>query len=124
MAATQILDLEAFPAGADLSTKQFHAVKFNGDGALVTAGDGDDILGILEDKPKSGEQATVSIAGRPKAKLGGNVAPGALLAVNANAQLITAAAGKRIVARAMESGAAGEIIQVQPINPGAIVPTP
>lgn len=124
MAATQISDLESFPAGADLSGKQFHAVKFNGSAALVAAGDGDDILGILEDKPKQGEPGTVALAGRPKAKLGGTVAAGDRLAVNANAQFIVATAGKRIVAKAMEAGASGEIIQVKIIDAGAIVPTP
>lgn len=122
MAATQISDLEAFPAGADLSAKQFHAVKFNGSAALVLAGDGDDIVGILEDKPKQGEQGTVALAGRPKAKLGGTVAAGDRLAVNANGQLIVATTGKRIVAKAMEAGANGEIIQVKIIDAGAIVP--
>lgn len=122
MATTQITDLEAFPAGADLSTNQFCAVKFNGAASLVLAGAGEDILGILEDKPKLGQSGTVSLAGRPKAKLGGTVVAGAYLAVDGSAHLVTAASGNFIVAKAMEAGASGEIIQIKLIAAGAKVP--
>lgn len=104
--------LVGISASADLSAKQFCAVKFSGDKTVTFAGAGEKSCGILQDKPVSGEACNVAKGGISKAKIGGNVAAGANLMSDAAGVLITATSGNHVVAVALEAGVSGDIISV------------
>lgn len=57
-----------FVAGEDLSGKQYYAVKQGSNEKEVVAADtaNEDVIGVLQNKPASGEEAEVLIAGRTK----------------------------------------------------------
>jgi hypothetical protein len=78
-------------AGADLSGQQYKPVALAG----VLAGSADGIFGILQNKPATGEHATVRVTGLSKLYLGCSLGTGALfMQSNANSgQIALAASG-------------------------------
>ena len=74
-----IRDFEkTFESAADLTDKQFHFVKLDGDGKVELAdGSNDKIIGVLQNKPDNGEAALVRFLGTTKVKCGGTVGVGA-----------------------------------------------
>lgn len=77
-------------AGADLNTgggtgAQFKAIKVGGTIAANNA----ETIGLLQNKPKSGEDATVGFFGHMKGVAGAAVAAGALLKVTTSGYLTT-----------------------------------
>lgn len=96
-------------AGADLSAKQFYAVKINSSGQIVLAGAGENAIGILQDEPASGQVGNVMVLGESMAIYGGTVTAGQNLAVDAAGKLVTAGGSAAVVALAKEGGAAGEV---------------
>lgn len=56
-----------FVAGADLSTKQYTFVKLNSSGQVVAAAAATDVpIGVLQNNPTSGAEASVTIVGGTK----------------------------------------------------------
>jgi len=56
-----------FVAGADLSTKQYTFVKLNSSGQVIAAAAATDIpIGVLQNNPTSGQEASVTIVGGTK----------------------------------------------------------
>lgn len=92
-------------AGADLSAKQFYGVKVNSSGQAVLAALGEMCIGILQNKPASGEPATVAIAGKSKAIFGASTAIGLAVKTDANGKFIAASAG---VVNTSDAGAASD----------------
>jgi hypothetical protein len=75
----------SFEAGADLSALQYHFVKLNSSGQVIAvAAITDTTIGILQNKPKSGEAATVWMAGISKLRASAGIAAGALVGPSAN----------------------------------------
>lgn len=100
-------------AGADLSAKQFHGVKQNSAGAVISASvAGEVILGVLQDKPASGAEANVASVGISKLVAGGVVSINDKLMVNASGRfVVSSGSNAAVVALAMSAAAAdGEII--------------
>jgi hypothetical protein len=82
-------------AAADLSAKQYYAVKIDSNGLAALAAAGEPAVGILQNKPTAGQSATIWTFGpRTKAVAGGTIAAGALVASDANGKLVTATTGK------------------------------
>lgn len=106
-------------AAADLSAKQYYAVKVDSAGKGALAGAGERAAGILQNVPESGKSGTVMVFGISKAVYGATVAAGAALMVNASGQLITATAGNFIVGTALEAGAVNEVHNVL-LQPNAL----
>ncbi len=105
-----LCNIPGLKAGADLSTKQFFAVKVDTDGDVVLAGAGEVAVGILQDKPAAdGRAATVADGGVSKCVFGATVAPGALVMSDANGKLITATTGNYVIGICREGGDADEI---------------
>jgi len=104
-------------AGADLSLSQFLAVKLDGNGDLVLAGDGDLAAAMLQNKPQTGQGCEIDMDGISKAVSGASFSIGDKLAADANGKLITAASGKHVVAVALEAAAnADEILTVKVVG--------
>ncbi len=106
------LKLVGESAAADLSSSQFHTVKLTSSGVNL-AGDGEQGVGVLQNKPESGQAAEVITHGSTKAVIGAAVTVGASLASNASGRLIPATTGEARLALAQEAGSAdGEIVTV------------
>lgn len=82
-------------AGADLSGSQYCGVKLNSSGKAVVAGAGEFAVGILQNKPASGQTAQVATVGAiSKALAGGSIAAGATVALNSSGKFVDAAEAK------------------------------
>ena len=84
-----------FTAGEDLSGKQFCFVELATDGDVEACDAITDVpVGILQNKPKSGEQALVRVIGVSKLKINGTSAlnPGTRVGPHTNGRGVTAVA--------------------------------
>ncbi len=108
---------QAYTAGEDLSSKQYHFVKFGADDQTVlAAGLNERAIGILQNAPGSGERADVALqGGGSKLKVSEAVSPGKLLTPQADGKgEVVDAADEWHGAVAMETAAAdGDIIGVE-----------
>ena len=113
-------------AGADLSAKQYHFVKLNGTGTQVVACNGvtDKPIGVLQNKPTSGQAAEVMMLGISKVVGDANLAIDDLIGTSADGQAAAYVPGtdttKYVVGRVLtENTAAGGIISayINTMNP-------
>lgn len=104
-------------AAADLSAKQYCFVKVTG-ALQVNAASvlGEHVLGVLQNKPTSGQSAEVMVDGITKVVAGAAIAAGARVMTDTNGNAITlgAVSGQKALGWALEAAAgAGEIVAVQ-----------
>lgn len=101
-------------AGADLSGNQFRFVHINSSGLVVSAGDGGDAIGVLLNKPTSGQVAEVApLIGIVKVVSSGNLTPGAKIQSTSVGKAATAATGDHVLGTLLGDPAAdGEIVEV------------
>jgi hypothetical protein len=101
-------------AAADLSAKQFYAVKITGPRAVNLASTGGEaIYGILQNNPISGLAADVGIDGVTKAVIGAAVTAGDFLMTDTSGRLITSTGSNHRVAQTLETGStAGQLVTV------------
>jgi hypothetical protein len=99
--------VHSITAGADLSGSQYFAVSLD-DGALSV--NGAEAGGILINKPKSGEAATIGVMGFMKFRAGGGtIAKDAWLTVTTSGYCVTAGSGYHLVGKCRESVTSGSI---------------
>ena len=115
-------------AGGDLSAKQFHFVKLNSSGqAVICAAITDIPVGILQNKPTSGQEAEIMVNGISKLVADGTIDEGNLIGTSNDGQGDAIVAGSDgtvyTVGQALEAAAAGEIFAVlfNTANPGRAV---
>jgi len=98
--------LESIPviAGADLTAKQYKCVAVAG----TIAADGT-AIGLLQNKPNTGRDATVGYAGRSRFVASDTVAAGALLTPTTNGFMVTVGSGDPCFGRALSAVASGGI---------------
>lgn len=102
----------SLPAGANLSEKQFYAVKLNASGAIVLAGAGESGVGVLQDAPAAGEVGTVGVLGIFKAKAGGSITAGNNVTPDGSGLFVNASGSDAIWGMAMTSADSGDIFPV------------
>ena len=112
-------------AGADLSAQanQYKFVKMSGAGVILAAVSGEKVLGILANKPASGDVAEVTVEAVAFPVLAGAAfAAGAFLMTDATGRAITAATtGSTIVGQALEAAsAAGDIVTMRLATIGVV----
>ena len=90
----------------DLSANQHYAFA-NDDGKL--ANNGEEALGIIDNKPQSGEPASVAYAGVSKFKAGGAITRGGKLTVTTSGFIVAGDSGSYIVGEALETVSSGSI---------------
>lgn len=114
-AISQIVDLLAAAAIA-----KGKAVKIGADDnhVVVGAANTDKVLGILQTATTAAEDvAEIAVGGGAKALLGESVVAGNLLVSHTDGSLVKAnALGDFIIAKAMEAGASGDLIDVMVIH--------
>lgn len=121
MAEQTIGPNKTYKAAADLSSSQYHIVKQTSAGVVNLASAATDVItGVLQNKPKSGENAEVCMrngGGTGKVKLGGNVAIGSFLTADASGHAVaTTTGGNEVFGRAIEAGVSGDVIEYEPCN--------
>lgn len=99
-------------AGADLSgaDKPFKALAVGGTIAATNAA----AIGLLLNKPKSGEHATVAYEGELKAWAGAGISAGALLTVTTSGWMITtpgSGGASLVCGRALEAANSGDLFR-------------
>lgn len=95
------------PAGADLSTSQYKFVKLNTSGqAIAIAAITDTPLGILQNKPLSGEMATVLVYGISKAQADVALTAADPVATSIDGQASNTGASARRVGQVIKGAAA------------------
>lgn len=100
-------------AGADLRALQFTFVKVNSSGQIVAATtSGGKVLGVLQNKPNTGEMTEVMVDGVSKVVAGAAVTAGVnIMSDGAGKGILAATAGSTMTGLALESaGASGDII--------------
>lgn len=106
----------SFEAGADLSAKQFYFVKMSANNTVtVCAGVTDVPIGVLQNKPTSGQTAEVTVCGITKVSGDADLAYGNLIGTSADGQAAAYAAGtdttKYVVGQVIDdNGAAGGLV--------------
>lgn len=112
MAYEAILQSLSLIAAADLSAKQYYAVKVDSNGKAALAGAGENAAGIIQNNPTSGQVTTVSVLGVSKAVYGGSISAGQNLTPDASGKLVVAGGSDAVLAISMQSGSANEIHSV------------
>ena len=97
--------LPAHTAAADLTSAQYTAVDVTAAGVVNAATAAEEIVGILQNAPDSGEAAEVMVTGISKATAGGAIAVGAMCEVGTGGKLVTISAGIP-VAKCLEAASA------------------
>lgn len=88
------MKLAGFTASADLSAKQYYAVKISGALTVTVCAAVTDIpIGILQNAPASGQAAEICVMGHTKISCDAGVTRGAPIGVSSDGQLATYAAG-------------------------------
>lgn len=106
----------SFEAGADLSAKQFYFVKLSANNKVVVCAAVTDVpIGVLQNKPTSGQTAEVTICGITKVSGDADLSAGNQIGTSADGQAAAYAPGtdttKYIVGQVIEdNGAAGGLI--------------
>lgn len=112
MAGSGKFDAIQLVAGADLNTgggtgAQFKAVAVGGTIAATSAL----AFGLLQNKPKSGEDASVGYRGHMKGVAGASITAAARLMVTTSGYLITATSGHVPVGKAIATAASGATVE-------------
>jgi hypothetical protein len=106
----QTLTLEA---AADLRLFQYMAVRVSAANKCNVASDigASTVIGVLQNKPNTGEFATVAVFGKSKMVAGGAITAGNLITLNSSGRAAAVASGGWTIGRALETSANdGEVI--------------
>lgn len=92
-------------ATEDLSVAQYHACDVDGTLAQI----GDTAIGLLQNKPESGEDASLVYSGRSRYRAGGAITTGGRMTCAASGWVTAAGSGDAIVGRALSTVTSGSI---------------
>ena len=123
MAVMQSRDNRTFVAGEDLSAAQFKFVTLESDGQVDLAdAAGENAIGVCISGGTAGKAVTVCVSGSVMVEAGGVIAAGAQVQTGADGTALTAAAGDVVLGYAREAGVDGQIIEIEMIQGGNVVP--
>lgn len=97
--------LPGYTAAADLSGKQYHAVRGSAINTTNQASDATNsgVLGVLQNKPKSSENATIAFLGLSKFVVGGAITANDILTTNSSGRAAVVTSGQMAMGRAIET---------------------
>jgi len=123
MAVIQTRDTRTFIAGEDLSAAQFKFVTLESDGQVDLAdAAGENAIGVCLVGGAAGAAVTVAVSGKVMVEAGDTIAAGAAVQTDGNGDAITAATGDVVMGYALEAGVDGQIIAIELIQGGNVVP--
>ncbi len=103
-------------AGESMTASQYYIVQLSATGNIeIGEGATDLLVGVLQNKPASGEAALYRFAGTSKVVASAAIAIGAFVTTTAAGKAVTTTtAGNHVIGRALEAAAAdGDIIEIQ-----------
>jgi len=107
-------------AGADLSSSQYHFVKFSSGAVIECAAATDVPVGVLQNAPESGYPADVLIFGVTKVSSNAAIAQDALIGTSSDAQAVTLTIGTDttayIAGRALEASSGANALVTAFVN--------
>ena len=114
--------------GVDARTNQYHIMRADAAGITDVAsnpgGDANEVIGVLQNKPNSGQAATIAYLGETKVVAGGTASVNALLTTNGSGRAVDATSGDFVVGQALEAAASdGETIRMLLRVPAVQLPT-
>ena len=99
-------------AAADLRTKQYYMLRNTASGLVNTsshaAGAATTLIGVLQNKPNSGQAANVGMFGESKVVAAGTVAVNVWLTTDDSGKATAAVSGDNVIGYAMEAASTGE----------------
>tara|TARA_Y100001938_G_scaffold150907_1_gene244308 strand:+ start:4879 stop:5265 length:387 start_codon:yes stop_codon:yes gene_type:complete len=115
MATQESLTCITLEAGADLSGDQYKMVKLSAAKTIVLCSNATDApVGVLQNKPGSGEAATVAVSGACKLLAGGTVNAGDFVGTDASGTADAKTPGsdttEYVIGRALTGAASGEVL--------------
>lgn len=113
MATQQSLTCITLEAGSDLSSAQYKMVKLSAGKAVLCAALTDAPIGVLQNKPGSGEAATVAVSGASKMLAGATIASGDAVGTDASGTADPKAVTdttEYVIGTALTGAASGEIL--------------
>jgi len=116
MAESKIFEPYTLLAAADLSGKQYHIVDQSAAKScnMASLATDNQVAGVLQNKPQSGEHATIADMGISKVVAGAAVTQGKHLTTNGSGRAITVTSGDMAIGRALEAaGADGDVISAR-----------
>jgi len=123
MAVIQTRDTRTFIAGENLASAQFKFVTLESDGQVDLADSaGENAIGVCLVGGAAGAAVTVAISGKVMVEAGGTIAAGAAIQTDADGNALTAASGDVVLGYALEAGVDGQIIAIELIPGGNVVP--
>lgn len=123
MATIQTRDTRTFIAGENLSSAQFKFVTLESDGQVDLADSaGENCIGVCLVGGPAGAAVTVAMTGRVMVIAGGTIAAGAAVQTDASGDATAAAAGDVVMGYALEAGVDGQVIAIELIQGGNVVP--
>lgn len=101
-------------ADADYSAVEYPAVKMNGAKSFVVAtAQTDEVIGVLQNRPKQGQAGTIMVSGITKVKTGANVAAvGALIVATTAGAVTVGTTGGKPFAKSLQTSTNGDIVPV------------
>lgn len=107
-------------AAADLTGKQYHLVRLSAAWTVNQASEAlhASLIGVLQNKPKSGEGATVADGGTSKVVAGAAITAGAYLTTDSSGRAITVVSNATVFGTALTAaGATGDVITARLMKP-------
>ena len=110
----QLPGTQSYKAAADLSSKQYYAVRISAEGSVNVGNDTTLAIGILQNEPISGGAADVQCYGISPAVGGGSISAGGPVKVNSSGKLVAASTGNTAIGIARsDCGGDGQQFNVQ-----------
>tara|TARA_R110001599_G_scaffold243355_2_gene443144 strand:+ start:2211 stop:2594 length:384 start_codon:yes stop_codon:yes gene_type:complete len=114
MATQESLKCITLEAGADLSSSQYKMVKLSAGKAILCVAVTDIPVGVLQNKPTSGQAATVCVSGASKMLAGATINSGDQVGTDASSTAAPYVAGtdttSYVVGTALVGGSSGEVL--------------
>ena len=123
MAVMQSRDNRTFIAGEDLSAAHFKFVTLESGGTVDLAdAAGENAMGVCLVGSAAGNAVTVCVSGSVMVEAGGTIEAGDAVQTGADGTALAAAAGDVVLGYAREAGVDGQIIEIEMIQGGNVVP--
>lgn len=100
-------------ASEDLSTAQYKILNVSGaDTVALRVAAGAGVLGVLNNKPQNGENATVVVGGLTRCFAGGTITAGSWISVTASGTGLAATSGQYILGKSITGVASGGLFKL------------
>ena len=122
MAVMQSRNNRTLIAATDLSAAQFKFITLDADGANLAGSAGEAVFGVCLVGAGVGKAVTVNVSGSVLVTAGGTIAKGAAVQTSATGEALAAAAGDVVAGYAREAAVDNQIIEIELIQGGNVVP--